>query len=148
MCDIICTLYNITSTTYVITLLYLGQHNLYIWNHIQYAGQNIHYPCDITATSLCHHTHCNESITPTLCMTSDSGYIQHLSHYRRHQILTLWHQTTILWHYTHYNWHHIHGISVITSTVLMISHQLYLWDHPLYMRTSYPLYTTTYSLDF
>ena len=73
MCDILCTIYNIISTAYVITLLYLWQHNLDIWNHIQHAVQNIHYPCDITVSSLCHHTHCIESITPTLCMTSHSA---------------------------------------------------------------------------
>ena len=42
MCNIICTIYNIISTAYVITLLYLGQQKLDIWNHIQYAVQNIH----------------------------------------------------------------------------------------------------------
>ena len=73
MCDIICTIYNIISNSYVITLLYLWQHKLDMWNHIQYAVQNIHYPCDITVTTLCHHTHCIESITPTLCMTSHSA---------------------------------------------------------------------------
>ena len=75
MCDIICTIYNIISTAYVITLLYLGQHKLDIWNHIQYAVQNIHDPCDITVTSLCDHTHSIESITPTLCMKSHSAYV-------------------------------------------------------------------------
>ena len=73
MCDIICTIYNIISTAYIITLFYLWQHNLDIWNHICYAVQNIHYPCDITVTSLCHHTHIIESITPTLCITSHSA---------------------------------------------------------------------------
>ena len=73
MCDIICTIYNIISTSHVIPLFYIWQRNLNIWNHIQYAIQNIHYPCDITVTSLCHHTHCIESITPTLCMTSHSA---------------------------------------------------------------------------
>ena len=73
ICDSICTIYNILSTAYVLTLFYLWQQNLDIWNHIQYAAQNIHYPCDITVTSLCHHTHCIESITPTLCMTSHSA---------------------------------------------------------------------------
>ena len=73
ICDIICSIYNNISTDYVITLLYLWQQNLDIWNHIQYAVQNIHYPCDITVTSLYHHTHCIESITPTLCMTSHSA---------------------------------------------------------------------------
>ena len=38
-----------------------------------------------------------------------------------------------LWHHTHYIWHHIDAISVTTSTVLMISQQLYLWDLILYI---------------
>ena len=38
LCDIIYSIYNITSNPYVITLLYLWHHNLYIWNHIQYVG--------------------------------------------------------------------------------------------------------------
>ena len=77
MCAIICTTYNITSTPYIITLLYLWHHNLYIWNHLQYVGQHKHYTCDITATNLCHHTHCIDIITPTLCMTSHSPYVWH-----------------------------------------------------------------------
>ena len=66
MCDIICTLYNIISTLYVITLLYLWHHSPYIWNHIQYVGSHIHYTCDITATILCHHSHSIDNITHTL----------------------------------------------------------------------------------
>ena len=50
LCDIICTIDNITPNPYVITLLYLWHHNFYIWNHIQYVGQHIHYTWDITAT--------------------------------------------------------------------------------------------------
>ena len=73
ICDIIGTIYNIISTAYVIKLFYLWQHNLDIWNHVQYAVQNIHYPCDITVTNLCHHTHCIESLTSTLCMISHSA---------------------------------------------------------------------------
>ena len=38
MCDIIYSIYNNISTAYVITLLYLGQQKLDIWNHIQYEG--------------------------------------------------------------------------------------------------------------
>ena len=71
--DMIRTIYNIICTAYVITLFYLWQHKLDIWNHIQYAVQNIHYLCDITVTSRCHHTHCIESITPTLCLASHSA---------------------------------------------------------------------------
>ena len=35
-------------------------------------------------------------------------------------------------HHTYYIWYHVHCICVITSTVLMISHQMYFWDHILY----------------
>ena len=38
LCDIIWTIYNITPNPYVITLLCLWHHSLYIWNHIQYEG--------------------------------------------------------------------------------------------------------------
>ena len=117
LCDIICTIYNITSNPYVITLLYLWHHNLYIWNHIQYVGQHVHYTCDITATNLCHHTHCIDNITPTLCMTSHSKYVLYLFHYRRHHILNYDIRTPFLLHHTHCIWHHIHCIWVIMSTV-------------------------------
>ena len=36
LCDIIWSIYNIKPNPYVITLLYLWHHTLYIWNHIQY----------------------------------------------------------------------------------------------------------------
>ena len=128
MCDIIYTLYKIISTAYVITLLYLWQHKLDIWNHIPYAVQDIHYPCDITVCSLCHHTHCIESITPTL--------VWHHTRHRYNIFCTIEDITFSLYeikppffrHHTHYIWHHIDAISVITSTLLMISQQLYLWD--------------------
>ena len=66
MWDTICTLYNIISTPYVITLPYLWHHSHYIWNHIQYLGPHIHYTCDITAIYLCHHSHSIDNITHTL----------------------------------------------------------------------------------
>ena len=37
-----------------------------------------------------------------------------------------------LCHHTNYIWHCAHCICVITSTVLMISHKLYFWDHICY----------------
>ena len=134
ICVIICTIYNITFTPYVITLLYLLHHNVYVFNYIQYIGQHIHCLCDITATNPCHHTHCIDNITPTLFMTSHSAY-GYLLHYRRHHIHSLWHQTTIfitphpiyLTSYPHYLCHHIHCIDVTTSTVFMRSHLLYMW---------------------
>ena len=69
LCDIICTIYNITSNPYLITLLYLWHHNLYIWNNIQYVGQHIHYTWDITAT-IC-------VLTPTRLATSHPLFAWH-----------------------------------------------------------------------
>ena len=63
--DIICTIYNIISNPCVITLIYLWQHKLDIWNHIKYAVQI--YIIHVTSQSLI----C--VITPTLCMTSRSA---------------------------------------------------------------------------
>ena len=74
LCDIICTIYNIISTAYVITLLNLSQRNLDIWNHIQYVVQNIHFL--VTSQSLVcviHHTDCFERISLTFCMASHSA---------------------------------------------------------------------------
>ena len=110
MCDIICTLYNIISTAYVVTLLYLWYHSLYIWNHIQYIGPHIHYTGDITATNLCHTLNLLTT-SHTLCITSHSGKVWQLLHYKRHHILALWHQ----------------------ATIFMTSHPLYLTSSPLYL---------------
>ena len=74
----------------------MTSHTLYVWYHMHYAlyitwypllmsshysaydsttltyeaTSSIHHPFDITVTSLCHHTHCFQIITPTFCMTS------------------------------------------------------------------------------
>ena len=138
ICDIICTLNNITFTPYVITLVYFWHCNLYICNHIQYEGWHTHYTCDITSTNLCLHTLFINKLTPTLCMTSHSAYVWRLLHYTRHHILTLWHLTTVfktshplyVTSYPLYLCPHIHCIDDVTPNVLMRS-------HPLYMATSY-----------
>ena len=78
------------------------------------------------------HTHCIDNITCILGMTSHSPYMWHLFHYARHHILTLWPQTTVFMSSQQYIWHLVHCICVITSTVLMISHQLWFWDHIRY----------------
>ena len=72
LCDIVWTIYNITPNPYVITLLYLWHRSLYIWNHIQYEGTislNMWYH----RYYLCHHTHCIDNFTHTLCMRSHSA---------------------------------------------------------------------------
>ena len=128
MCDIIWTLYNIISTPYVITLLYLWHHSLYRWNHILYVG-----------------------FTYTLYRWHHSHYsVSSLSLYWHHHTHSVWHHTGImygifctiqdftfslydikpsfLWHHTQYIWHRMHCICVITSPVLMLSQQLNFWD--------------------
>ena len=82
--------------------------------------------------SQCHHSNCIENITPTISMTSHSPYVWHRLHYTQHHLLTLWPQTTVFMSSHHYIWLHFHCICVITSILLMISHQLYLWDHIRY----------------
>ena len=74
LCEIIFTIYIMTSNPYVITLLYWWHDNLYIWNHIQYVGQHMHYTCDITAT-IC-------VITPTVLRASHPLFVWHQTRHR------------------------------------------------------------------
>ena len=112
--------------------MYLGQNKLDIWNHNQYAVQNIHYPCDITVTNLCHHTQCIWASHPL--------FVWHHTRHRYSIICTIEDITSsiyeikppFLWHHTHYIWHWIDAISVTISPLLMISHQIYFWDLILY----------------
>ena len=132
MCDIIYTIYNIISNSYVITL-YLWQHKLDIWNHILYAVQNIHYPCDITVTSLCHHTTVLRAFHPL--------FVWHHSRHRYNIFCTIEDiissfyeiKPPFLWNHIHYIWLRIDAISVNTSTLFMISHLMNLWDLILYI---------------
>ena len=45
-----------------------------------------------------------------------------------------------LCNHTPYIWHRVHGICFITSTVLMISHQMYLWD-PIRYNSRYHIHS-------
>ena len=95
-----------------------------------------------------HHNHCSVSSHPLLT-SSHPLFVWHHTRHINGKFCTIQNITSshygikppFLWHHTHYIWDCIHCISVITSTVLMISHQLYLWD--LLYLTSYPLYTTS-----
>ena len=93
-------------------------------------------------------------ITPTLLKASYRLFVWHHTRQRYSILCTMEDITSslyeikapFLWHHTHYILHHIDAISVTTSTLLMISHQMYLSDLILYILTSYSLYTITYSL--
>ena len=75
-------------------------------------------------------------ITPTVLRASHPLFVCHHTRHRYSYIWTIEDITSslyefkppFLWYYTHYIWHRIDDISVTTSTLLMISHQLYLWD--------------------
>ena len=146
MCDIICILYNIILTPYIITLPYLWHHSLYSWNHIQYVGPHIHYTCDITATNRCHHSHSIDNITQTPYNNNTySDNVWHLLHYTRLHILALWHQAFIfmtshpiyLTSYPLYLCHHIQCNDDITPTEFLRSHLLYMTSYPLYMTSQH-----------
>ena len=132
MCDIIRTIYNIISTGYVITLLYLWQHNLAIetTSRMQFKIYTFH------VTSESHVC----VITPIVLRASQPIFVWHHTRHRYSIFCTVEDITSslyeikppFLWYHTHCIWHRIDAISVTTSTVV-ISHQLYLWDLILYM---------------
>ena len=80
-------------------------------------------------------------ITPTVLTASHPLFLWHHTRHRYSTFGTIEHITfslneikpPFLWHHTNYIWHRIDAISVTTSTLLMISHQLYLWDLILYI---------------
>ena len=100
--------------------LYMKPHLVYRETYILYMRHHSHY--------LCPPTNCIDNITPTLCMTSHSPYVWHCLPYTRHHILTLWPQTTVFMSSNPPYWTSCHCICVITSTLLMISHELYFCD--------------------
>ena len=75
-------------------------------------------------------------ITPTVLRASHPHFVWHHTQHKYSIFCTIEDITSplyeikppFLWHHTNYIWHSIDAISVATSTVLMISHQLYLWD--------------------
>ena len=73
--------YDIAASIYETTSSMRATYKLKMWYHRYY---------------LCHHTHCIDNITPTLCLTSHSPYMWNRLHYTRHHSLTFCPQTTIL----------------------------------------------------
>ena len=131
LCDIICTMYTITSSPDVITLLYLWHQNLYIWNHIQYVGQHIHYTWDIKPLSVSshplyrqHHTHSLYDITFSVCVASFALYKTSHPHFMtsNHRVYVI--TPTIFDICPLYLCHHMHCINDITQTWFLRSHLL------------------------
>ena len=136
-------LYDITPTICVTSYaLYLTSHPLLMSSH---------YSAYDSTTSICETTSSMQGhiypihvtsqplicvITPTVLTTSHPLFVWHHTLHMCSIFCTIEDITSslydikapFLWHHPHCIWHLIQGISVITSTVLMISHQLYLWD--------------------
>ena len=80
-------------------------------------------------------------ITPTVLRASHPLFVWHHTRHRYSIFCTIEDITSslyeikapFLWHPTHYILHRIDAISVTTSTLLMISQQMYLWDLILYI---------------
>ena len=89
-------------------------------------------------------------ITPTVLRASHPLFLWHHTQHMYSIFCTIEDITSspyeiippILWHHTHYIWHRMDAISVTTFTVLMILHQLYLWDLILYIRQNHIHCTT------
>ena len=90
--------------------------------------QHIHYAWDITAI-IC-------VITPTVRPTSHAFFVWHHTRHISGIVSTMQDITSSLYdlkplclcHHSHYIWPLVYCICVITSTVLMISHQMSFWD--------------------
>ena len=80
-------------------------------------------------------------MTPTVSSASPPLFVWHHSHHRYSIFCSIEGITSSLyeikcpfvWHHTHYIWHCIDAISVTSSTLLMIWHQISLWDLILYI---------------
>ena len=154
-------MYDITSTIYDITQLYLWHQFHYIWYHIHYIWPHVHCICVITLTLSmisqpkyvwCHiqytcdllstifmtsdpvcmtSQHCVDATTIGICMTS--FVLQMTSH-------PLYHTKP------HYLWCHIHFRHDITTTLSDIAPTVSMSSQPLnryhthFCMTSHPLY--------
>ena len=134
-------LYDITPTICVISYaLYITSHPLLMSSHYS-AYDNTTLTCEATSIMQfkVYTIHLTSQslvcvITPTVSRASHPHFLWHHTWHMYSIFCTIEGITSSLyeikppffWHHTHYIWHHINDISVTTSTLLMISHQLYL----------------------
>ena len=108
--------YDITTSIYETTSS-KATYTLHMIHHNHYMCPHIHCIDNITPTFVWHHTrHMCGIICPIQDITSSLHDLK----------------SPCLCNHTHYIWYHVHCISVITSILLMISHQLYFWVHICY----------------
>ena len=150
--------------------LYLTSYPLYLCHHTHFIDditptEFLRYPLLYMTTTytlhmtsqplnVCHHTHSFNDITPFVCRTCHPVYIKYNIHSINHYVHILWHHTTLFitsqslysWHLPHYIWNGIQQLCVITTSVLMVSLQLYVWHYTTLRMPSYALYTTSHPL--
>ena len=146
--DITPNLYDITPTISVtLYKLYITSYPLFTSSHYcTYESKSLIYE---TTSSMQFKIHTipvtSQSIvcvlTPNVLRASHPNFVWHHTWQRYSIFCTIEDITSslyeikppFLWHHSHYIWHCINAISVTTSTLLMISHQIYLWDLILYI---------------
>ena len=88
-------------------------YTLYVWHHSHYSVSSLSLYWQHHTHSVWHHTH---HLFGNFCTIQDITYLLYDI------------KPPFLGHHMHYIWHRIYCACVITSTVLMISHQLNFWD--------------------
>ena len=140
--------YDITPTICVISYaLYITSHPLLTSSHYSaYDSTTLTYEATSSMQFKIYTIHLTSQslvcvITPTVSRASHPHFVWHHTWHRYSIFCTIEGITSSLyeikppffWHHTHYIWHCIDSIFVTTSTLLMISHQMYLWDLILYI---------------
>ena len=141
-------MYDITSIIFVISYaLYITSYPLLMSSHYSaYDSTTLIYEATSSMQFNIYNFHLTSQslvcvITPTVSRASHPHFVWHHTWHRCSIFCTIEGITSLLyeikppffWHHTHYIWHRIDAISVTTSTLLMISHQMYLWDLILYI---------------
>ena len=141
-------LYDITPTIFVISYaVYITSYPLLMSSHHSaYDSTTLTYEATSSMQLKIYTIHVTSQtivcvITPTVSTASPPHFVWHHTWHRYSIICTIEDITSSLYeikppffrHHIHYIWHCIDAISVTTSTLLMISHQMYLWDLILYI---------------
>ena len=120
-CEILCIIYNVTSTLSVHTNVVTILHPLHSWHHtpymISHTWQHKSYICHLTLY-IWHYIHCICVIKPSVSIVLHP--------------LAVWHYTLYVWHHIQYAWHPVNTLWHHTR-IVMTSHPVYLWHHIQYI---------------
>ena len=147
--DILGTIYNITFTLWVQTIVVTTLHPLHLWHHPHYIRHHTHDSTKVisaispyisnTTSTLCHQTQCIKFITPTLCMTLHTICMTSHEHFMTsHPYRYDSNSSIFMISYPIYMISPIlfnenkMTIPVISPTVFDITAIASVWSHPLY----------------